>query len=350
MNEIEKALPEQYTPMLARIDTVLPLAKIDTENFNKSSSQFKVATLDVVDLTPINSAKHLLAVVQRTRQAIEEASITLRRKQVELKRKELELMSSEGTDTDELVIDIDELKMQIDNIEASGRGAVRRLANALDQYQAILDALGKDHLTELDYENDQARYHIMTAFNQALTAARARGGLIDEGNHIYLFQLGINGAVAQREITALLEAEQEALNEGMAPTHEGVVKWLNLVADKFEKAPELYAAQRNMKTLNTDLLLENKQMKLIKYTLNSDGTIPSYVTDGGYLAVANANSSPQDLDLIGVANDDAPQEGFANEAALLSYVEEKNLEFKDPITEEIIPLETIVSSIWGKLS
>ena len=259
MNEIEKALPEQYTPMLARIDTVLPLAKIDTENFNKSSSQFKVATLDVVDLTPINSAKHLLAVVQRTRQAIEEASITLRRKQVELRRKELELMASEGTDTDELVIDIDELKMQIDNIEASGRGAVRRLANALDQYQAILDALGKDHLTELDYENDQARYHIMTAFNQALTAARARGGLIDEGNHIYLFQLGINGALAQAEVTALLEAEQEALNNGMTPTHEGIVKWLNLVADKFEKAPELYAAQRNMQTLNLSLILENNK-------------------------------------------------------------------------------------------
>jgi hypothetical protein len=259
MNEIEKALPEQYSPMLAKIDSVLPLATIDTENFNKSSSQFKVATLDVVDLTPINSAKHLLAVIQQTRQALEEASINLRRKQVELKRKELDLMASEGTDTDELVIDIDELKMHIANIEASGRGAVRRLANALDQYQSILTALGKDNLTELDYENDQARYHIMTAFNQALTAARSRGGLIDEGNHIYLFQLGINGAVAQREITALLEAEQEALNEGVAPTHEGVVKWLNLVADKFEKAPELYAAQRNMQTLNPSLTLENNK-------------------------------------------------------------------------------------------
>ena len=262
MNELERtleALPSQYSPMLEKIDAVLPLAKVDTENFNKSSSQFKVATLDVVDLTPINSAKHLLAVIQQTRQALEEASITLRRKQVELKRKELDLMASEGTDTDELVIDIDELKMHITNIEASGRGAVRRLANALDQYQSILTALGKDHLTELDYENDQARYHIMTAFNQALTAARARGGMIDEGNHIYLFQLGINGAVAQREITALLEAEQEALNEGVAPSHEGVVKWLNLVADKFEKAPEQYAAQRNMQTLNPSLTLENKQ-------------------------------------------------------------------------------------------
>jgi len=27
MNELEKALPEQYSPMLAKIDSVLPLAK-----------------------------------------------------------------------------------------------------------------------------------------------------------------------------------------------------------------------------------------------------------------------------------------------------------------------------------
>ena len=177
----------------------------------------------------------------------------------ELKRKELDLMASEGTDTDELVIDIDELKMQINGIEASGKGAVRKLANALDAYQKILSALGKDHLTELDYEKDQARYHIMTAFNQALTAARSRGGLIDEGNHIYLFQLGINGAVAQKEITALLEAEQEIINNGQAPDHEAIFKWLNLLADKFEQAPEKYANIRNMQILNTDLLLENNK-------------------------------------------------------------------------------------------
>ena len=93
MNELEITLPEQYTPVLSKIDSLLPLANIDTENFNKSASQFKSVTLDVVDLTPINSAKHLLAVVQRTRQALEEASINLRRKKLELKRKELELMS-----------------------------------------------------------------------------------------------------------------------------------------------------------------------------------------------------------------------------------------------------------------
>jgi hypothetical protein len=90
-------------------------------------------------------------------------------------------------------------------------------------------------------------------------------------------------------------------------------------------------------------------MKLIKYTLNTNGTIPEYVTDGGYLAVANGGSSPKDLTLVGVANDDAPQTGFANEAALLAYAQEKNFVFKDPITEEVIPLETVVLSIWSKL-
>ena len=84
MNEIEIVLPKQYEPVLKKIETILPLANIDTENFNKSSSQFKTATLDVTDLTPINSAKHLLAVIQRTRQALEEANIKLRRKKLKL--------------------------------------------------------------------------------------------------------------------------------------------------------------------------------------------------------------------------------------------------------------------------
>jgi hypothetical protein len=259
MNELELALPQQYQPMLEKIDAILPLATLDSENFNKASSQFKVATLDVVDLTPINSARHLLAIIQQTRQALEESSINLRRKKIELERKERELMAAQGEDSELLLIDIDELKIKIANTEAAGRGAVRRIANALDQYQSILIALGKSHLTEVDYENDQARYHIMTAFNQALTAARSRGGVIDEGNHIYLFQLGINGAVAQREVTALLEAEQEALNSGIAPSHEGVVTWLNRVANKFEHCPTEYASARNMQTSNPSLMLENKE-------------------------------------------------------------------------------------------
>lgn len=261
MKDLELQLPEQYSPILKKIDEVFSLAKADTENFNKSSSQFKTTILDVVDLTPINSAKHLLAVIQRTRQALEEASITLRRKKLELTKKEREIITAQGDETESLLIDIDELKINIANIEASGKGAVRKLSHALDLYQSILNALGKDHLTELDYEKDQVRFHIMTAFSQALTAARSRGGLIDEGNHIYLFQLGINGAVAQAEITGLLEAEQEAINNGLEPSHEGLIEWLNRLADRYAQNPETFASQRKMAILNESLLLslENKK-------------------------------------------------------------------------------------------
>jgi hypothetical protein len=90
-------------------------------------------------------------------------------------------------------------------------------------------------------------------------------------------------------------------------------------------------------------------MKLIKYTLNANGTIPEYVIDGGYFAVPNGGNSPKDFTLVGVANDDSLQTGFANEAALLAYAQEKNFVFKDPITEEVIPLETVILSIWSKL-
>lgn len=259
MNELELKLSSEYAPILSKIDSILPRAIADTENFNKASSQFKTTTLDITDLTPINSAKHLLASIQRTRHALEEATITIKRKRLKLKRKENEYDIATAEKKESLEIDIEELKNQIEQIEASGRGAVRRLSFLLDQYQGILDLLGKDFLSESDYEKDQVRYHIMTAFNQALIAARSRGGLIDEGNHIYLFQLGINGAVAQQEITAFLEAEQNALMSGKTPLHSNILQWLNLIAEKFEKSPELYVTEKMMKLVNPDLVLEGKK-------------------------------------------------------------------------------------------
>ena len=90
-------------------------------------------------------------------------------------------------------------------------------------------------------------------------------------------------------------------------------------------------------------------MKLVIYTLNADGTTPDYITDGGYLPCANNNDSPQNLDLVGVAINEALQNGFADEASLLAYAESKNFVFKVPHTEEITPLEDVISSIWAKL-
>ena len=89
-------------------------------------------------------------------------------------------------------------------------------------------------------------------------------------------------------------------------------------------------------------------MKLIIYTLNADGTTPDYITDGGYLPCPNDNDSPQNLDLVGVAIDEALQNGFADEASLLAYANSKNFVFKIPFTDEVLPLQNVISEIWNK--
>ena len=90
-------------------------------------------------------------------------------------------------------------------------------------------------------------------------------------------------------------------------------------------------------------------MKIIKYTLKADGTIPDYVIDGGYLSASNSNTSPQDLDLVGVATDEASEVGFATEADLLEYAQDLDLHFTNSLTNEPVSLEIIVGQIWDKL-
>ena len=50
--------------------------------------------------------------------------------------------------------------------------------------------------------------------------------------------------------------------------------------------------------------------RIILYNLESDGTIPTYIDDGGYLAKPNENSSPQDFDLVGATIENSTQTGL----------------------------------------
>ena len=72
--------------------------------------------------------------------------------------------------------------------------------------------------------------------------------------------------------------------------------------------------------------------KIIKYNLNSNGTIPSYIEDGGYYPKPNSNSSPQDWDLIGATVDGSSETGLgelANEAAVKTYLDSYTSDWKD---------------------
>ena len=105
----------------------------------------------------------------------------------------------------------------------------------------------------------------MTCMKQGLNAARARGGVIDEGNLIYLFDMGINSAQAQAEIYSYLKMENDMMDKGQAPTHEMTMQWLEACADKFQGDAEKFAERRGFtlydeKSLNTKLL-DNKEKK-----------------------------------------------------------------------------------------
>lgn len=241
------SLPVEYKGMLERIESSLPIIRDGSEKFHKSASQFKMATLDITPLTPMRTMKQILAECERTRQALEEAHVRIQKNKVEIRRREYALSNGADVFDKELAsIEITELTWQNTNIENAMKGAIRKLTYLAGQYQALL----KSHpLTEEAYEKEESRYHVMTAFKQALCAARANGGRIDEGNHIYLFDLGINGEQAQREISAYFDAERKK-----PYTHKETLEWLERVADKFGSCPNDFAAARGLNTLDQKAL------------------------------------------------------------------------------------------------
>ena len=257
---------KEYKQMLTNINASLPAIKQSSSNFYKSHSQFMGVMLDVTAITPIRSVKHTLAELDKTRMALEEAQLKMMKKDIELRQKEKQLADGDFKDELErelLETEILEVKVNMNNIQNSVSGAIRKMNFFTNQYKSILKKLGKDDITEEEYEKEEARYHVMTCMKQALNAARARGGVIDEGNLIYLFDMGINSAQAQAEIYAYLKMENKLMDENKAPTHEMTMQWLEACADKFSGESVKFAERRGFKlydedSLNTKLL-DNKE-------------------------------------------------------------------------------------------
>ena len=256
---------KEYKAMLDNIHATLPAIKQSSSNFYKSHSQFMGVMLDVTAITPIRSVKHTLAEIDKTRMALEEAHLKMRKKDIELREKEHKLKTDlDMTEFEKELLETEILEIQVNmnNIQNSITGAIRKMNFFTNQYKSILKKLGKDDISEEEYEKEESNYHVMTCMKQALNAARARGGVIDEGNLIYLFDMGINSAQAQAEIYAYLKMENDMMAEGKAPTHEMTMQWLEACAAKFSKDANKFAERRGFKlydeeSLNTKLI-DNK--------------------------------------------------------------------------------------------
>lgn len=245
----------EYNLMLKNIQDRMPAVERDTSNFHKSHSQFMQVTLDVTAITPIRSIKHTLAEIDRTRSALQEAYISMRKKQVELKKKQAELEAcTDPLDREMLEIEILEINSHLEGSQNHVNGALRKMNFFVNQHKQLLEKVGKDQISEEDYEREESRYHIMTCMKQALNAARSRNGMIDEGNLIYLFDLGINAAQAQAEVFAYLNMENQLISNGQAPTHEMTMRWLEACADKWADDPAKFAARRGFSVFDRSSL------------------------------------------------------------------------------------------------
>lgn len=255
MNTALAVTKPEYNLMLKNIQDRMPAVVRDTSNFHKSHSQFMQVTLDVTAITPIRSIKHSLAEIDRTRSALQEAYIGLRKKQNELKKKERELEScTDPLDRELLEIEILELNSHLEGTQNHVNGALRKMNFFVNQHQQLLEKLGVEEITEEMYELEESKYHIMTCMKQALNAARSRNGMIDEGNLIYLFDLGINAAQAQAEVFAYLNMENQLISNGQAPTHEMTMRWLEACADKWADDPAKFAARRGFSVFDRSSL------------------------------------------------------------------------------------------------
>ena len=259
-----KIVTPEYQGMLNHIEETMPATNAACDNFYKSHSQMMTVSLDITDLTPIRSIKHTLASIERTKSALAEAQINMKKNEIKILKKQREI----DNDTDDLdraehEIEMIELMNNNRNIENSAKGAIRKMSFLMTQYRSVLDHIGKDHITEEDYEREEKRYHVMTALKQALNSARPRGGVIDEGNSIYLFDIGVNVSHAQAEIFNYLKIENEMVKNGQAPSHEMTVEWLEKCADKFQDCSERFAQSRGFTILDEKSLAQAEQVTML---------------------------------------------------------------------------------------
>lgn len=219
---IENNFGAEHDKMIKIINQNLPVMAKTTKSFYKTQSQFMDNMLTVSHPTPIRNVRQILAEVTKTMQALDEYRFNEQEKRINIKRLKKEIFEMKDFATDKALNefdvalkenDINKLQSQLKTTLQYVSGAIRKLTNYCNQYNQILKKIGKTELTELDFENEEVEYHIKKAFEQALCAARAHGGWIDEGNQIYLTQIGINGTVAQQMMTGYLNMEAKMISD-----------------------------------------------------------------------------------------------------------------------------------------
>lgn len=256
-----------------------------TNIFGRSQSKYMNYIFTVSAFTPLRNLQQLLAEIESRRSALRENIFKQKKQIVEFKEKEekfnnlieeyskleahlnslpedmlIESYSEKSVSPEkkrnlklkkrfeELKFLIPKLKIELEEVQsglADSRvyieGALRTIAQHQRAYDSILKAHNLEGWTEEDYENEEARYHVMTAFAQSMEDVYSRGGIIDKGDLIYMRQIGIHPAIATKELRthmALMDSKMsdDSRVNAIEDHSDDMIKFLSEMADKYSHA------------------------------------------------------------------------------------------------------------------
>lgn len=248
-------LPKQYGRMLNGIAKAMPKILESFSAFYKSQSQFE-DNMSINYPTRLRSLKQVLSQINKSKMALDEAYFKLKKQDIEIKMKKRDILNTDDILKKEyLQVEIDELNFKKTASLNYVQGAVKKVSGFINDYNSICDSLSINVVTEEDMEKDEERFHIMQAFLQSLLQAKATGGIINEGNHIYFYKIGISSVLAQQEILLFLNNEREKVVKGGENIeHHDVQEWLDEMAKKYEGCAVKASERRSTKLFKEDCL------------------------------------------------------------------------------------------------
>lgn len=260
--EIVKTMDDKHSLLLQEFQENMPRIQQATNNFGKTQSQFMNNMLTTSHPTPIRNIRQIMSEITRSIGALREAYYKNKKKLIEIKKLERDLESEKDLLEKEMMeVEIEEKLMEIESSKLYIAGAIRKISSYNQQYKNILNKMGVENIDEIDFEKEEEEYHIKKAFEQGLTAARSRGGRIDEGNQIYLSQIGINGGVAQKAVMGYLKLEETMIVNGQEPTAELQWRFLEDMYQKFKGSAIIYAKKKGMTLSDNNSLLDREYNK-----------------------------------------------------------------------------------------
>jgi len=243
------AATKEYAPIIKDITNYAPVIAKDIKNYCKTQSQFMDNILTVTHHTAERNIHQMLAEIEKAQSALGETHFKLKEKGLTIKKLQRQLEKEEDEiEAEILENEIARITYEIQQTQKYQGGALRKIANYMENIKKAKEALGVENLSEVDFERAEEQHHIMKAFDQAITAARARGGVVDEGNHIYFNQLGINGAAAQTYISQYFTEEGKILNSGKVPDGNCTYRFLLQMAEVFRGCSETALVRKHMAT------------------------------------------------------------------------------------------------------